>query len=753
MRISSSKSSYNFYESFSDLLFCTLVLFIVLILTLALNVNKKVELMENTCLTPETAKKLREENAAQAQNISLIMQQKTDADENLTKIITENQTLRSQLEMEKRKCRIAQMELEKTNKSLQNNTTAVAESRKQLKDLKARNDRLMLLVSNKMVDDDEAEHFLANQFNGQTAAPFINVAYADPEADGYNVCCYPIPGDIMRGYSTPILGESEEKSMKRRQRFAKELLDTYRDIDPLNPQQYSALMRSFSICGQITSAEDQEKGLGILLDKTGAISSVLPESPAAFAGIQCGDKLVSFDGRKLDHLGSAKIKEILSGVLNSGAHNRNPLPEHTLIIKRLGNNIAFNVKCFPYRTHAVSQMSHVILSLVVSRMLTPEMGYLTTKDKINKFITMNNSGLFPQRLIEQGTYTANFSANVSFGRSELPFSINCNGMVDIGGVEFSRKQFMVILRSIEGAVSIKFVPNTVYSTIPADFVREVMLPSGFINRTPYYRMNAESIGLNQHKILTENPQQDGEVSIAIVYLNSGKKDKITKGLKLANELLELKPPLSATDITKLKEGINQAEENEYLSEIASSFNSGNTDKLRVLVHNPVGKKGKNQAIRYSHLMTILKNGTESENDGKYLDAYRAYMKFLHDSEAQKSKYAQRISAFMDKFPREKMGKMLVDKGDENLAQKKYSDALASYIEAQSMSVCADDQIDKMKRIGMQLFQDGINYFNDGMRQHAICNLENALACFEPNSPERENIVRWVIAKGLDKPSE
>lgn len=43
MKLSLSKSSYNFYESFSDLLFCTLVLFVVLVLALALNVNKKVK--------------------------------------------------------------------------------------------------------------------------------------------------------------------------------------------------------------------------------------------------------------------------------------------------------------------------------------------------------------------------------------------------------------------------------------------------------------------------------------------------------------------------------------------------------------------------------------------------------------------------------------------------------------------------------------------------------------------------------------
>lgn len=43
MKLSASRSNYNFYESFSDLLFCTLVLFIVLVLALALNVNKKVK--------------------------------------------------------------------------------------------------------------------------------------------------------------------------------------------------------------------------------------------------------------------------------------------------------------------------------------------------------------------------------------------------------------------------------------------------------------------------------------------------------------------------------------------------------------------------------------------------------------------------------------------------------------------------------------------------------------------------------------
>ena len=36
------KSTFNFYESFSDLVFCTLVLFLVLILFLAVNVNQKV---------------------------------------------------------------------------------------------------------------------------------------------------------------------------------------------------------------------------------------------------------------------------------------------------------------------------------------------------------------------------------------------------------------------------------------------------------------------------------------------------------------------------------------------------------------------------------------------------------------------------------------------------------------------------------------------------------------------------------------
>lgn len=37
------KSTFNFYESFSDLIFCTLVLFLVLVLFLALNVNRRVE--------------------------------------------------------------------------------------------------------------------------------------------------------------------------------------------------------------------------------------------------------------------------------------------------------------------------------------------------------------------------------------------------------------------------------------------------------------------------------------------------------------------------------------------------------------------------------------------------------------------------------------------------------------------------------------------------------------------------------------
>ena len=37
------KSTFNFFESFSDLVFCTLVMFLVLVLFLAMNVNQKQE--------------------------------------------------------------------------------------------------------------------------------------------------------------------------------------------------------------------------------------------------------------------------------------------------------------------------------------------------------------------------------------------------------------------------------------------------------------------------------------------------------------------------------------------------------------------------------------------------------------------------------------------------------------------------------------------------------------------------------------
>jgi len=40
------RDSFNFYESFSDLIFCTLVLFLVLVLFLSLNVNRRIENIE-----------------------------------------------------------------------------------------------------------------------------------------------------------------------------------------------------------------------------------------------------------------------------------------------------------------------------------------------------------------------------------------------------------------------------------------------------------------------------------------------------------------------------------------------------------------------------------------------------------------------------------------------------------------------------------------------------------------------------------
>jgi len=50
------REAFNFYESFSDLIFCTLVLFLVLVLFLALNVNLRIEGVRETEKTLELRK-------------------------------------------------------------------------------------------------------------------------------------------------------------------------------------------------------------------------------------------------------------------------------------------------------------------------------------------------------------------------------------------------------------------------------------------------------------------------------------------------------------------------------------------------------------------------------------------------------------------------------------------------------------------------------------------------------------------------
>lgn len=730
MRLIATKSSYNFYESFSDLLFCTLVLFIVLILTLALNVNKRVEALQQPVV---------KNDQQAAEEAAALKGEKVKLEAELAKLQSANQSLKGELQ----DARTNEIKLKQATQGKTTTEAKLAEASKELEKLTSANQRLLRLVSPDKIEDEETEHFQPNQFNGQVAAPAIHLAYRDPEADGLGVTCYPVPVEIITGYTTPVLGETALEEAARKKRYLHELAQVWREIAPLNSRQYNVLMDAFSICGQTASNEESDKGLGVLFDSDNTVTVVVPESPAMYAAVQPGHKLISLNNTpiKTDKDGESNISTIIHSLISS---SQKCAP---LVVQHEGRISTLSLPVYPYRAKSITSMSCAGISLFASGLLTED-GRELQPARTAPFLRLNSNSFFHLSMLNDGYLNRQKTVpRASFGRSELEFRIR-GTQVLIGGESFSRAQFRTVLRALDGAVSIKFVPDENCSQIPQDFAREVLLPSGFINRSPYYKLNTETIGVAKEEKkpeLFEHP----DAKVAAAFLASPEPDKLQEGIGLVKPLLAPGNTLSINEQAELLRLKDAAEDRLACSYMKELFQSGHTDSLRTAVKGATGVESRKLAERYSRLMVTLKQGKDAEEKKEYAEALRCYQCFLEDQESRESYYARQVEPLVRRFASSGLSGALIAEGNELLAAKKLGLARLRYMEAAQNGANVEGKIKELENTGRRLFEAGCNFFREGAPGQARANFLEALACFTPTSTDYKRMMMWIKFNNFD----
>jgi len=440
------KSTFNFYESFSDLVFCTLVMFLVLVLFLAVNVNQ------------------------QAKQVKL-----------------EEQETRERLAIE-----IAQMETDRESARIELDTAtqeseAAIAIRLEAERLALEAERLRLLEEARLAEQQALaqrqrqryeEALGTYRFSDPPARPRLMVAYRWEER---RILIHPVPAWFVAQLNTTPAGLTEAQEAQRQSAMRAQFLEIVEQAEPLTSRQYRALMRSMSV--GIEPMTSQQLAMGAQLDAAFGrdtagfpitrVAHVTAGGSAQLAGVLPEDVLIAIDGDVI-------TPENLSLTI---AKYR-PGQAAQLLIQREGRPMRLDLVFRDHQLVQVQEQFRTDLSMVVSGALDAQYRYLWEPALADALRAKLQGGEAAQAVWQR--YSRTEDQRAVPGRPVLSFDADVRRQeVIVGDQRFTPDQFQRILESLAGGgVVIEYAADFGPETIPAWLYDQCMKPTGFVNQAP-----------------------------------------------------------------------------------------------------------------------------------------------------------------------------------------------------------------------------------------------------------------------------
>lgn len=462
------KSTFNFFESFSDLVFCTLVMFLVLVLFLAMNVNQKQEqveidqqaVIETRALVDEAKKEAQAELADQRR---LKEEAKDVFDKEMARVEAQRKELIAKAEeaIKAERDRIERERL-RIEKQLKGRRDALSVMEKEL-------DRQMRVYEQALG---------SKRYTGLPARPRLVVAY-DWQANRIGV--HPVPAWLVGELNTTPPGLDGQPLADYYGKLRKTFMEQVADVPPLSPSQYRALIRSVSVGLEPVPRVGNDQGVSLDLEflqsgdglPTTRVSFAIPGGNGANAGIRAGDTLIAIGE---DAVGP----ETLTGVLAQ----YEPGQRVRILVRRAGRPVAIPLTFREVRVVDLIEAYRTDLSMVVSGAVDTNYTYLWEVALADDLRARLQRGRAAE-VVWQGQSRWDTRTSTK-GRPVLGFDAVPNSSeVIIGEQVFSLAQFRRILEALGGGgIVVEYQPRQGPRTLPDRIYREVLRPTGFVIRAP-----------------------------------------------------------------------------------------------------------------------------------------------------------------------------------------------------------------------------------------------------------------------------
>lgn len=462
------KSTFNFYESFSDLVFCALVMFLVLVLFLAMNVNQKQEQVEvNQQAVLQTRAQIEQE--AEELQAELVQQQTlrkklgSAFEDELAAIERQRQKIISEAE--------AQMQAERDH---------IASARKKMEaQFQAR--QAALATMEQEVDRQRRVYEQAlgtNRYTGLPARPRLVVAY---DWQPTRISVHPVPAYLVAELNTTPPGLDGEPLADYYTKLRTEFLKQIKDAEPLTARQYRALVQSISVglepVPQIGSSTAVSLDLVFVVNEQGLTTTqvgiAIPEGNADAAGVRVGDTLIAIGE---EPVATENLAAVLAGY-KVGDTAR-------LLIRRAGKPVTVALTFREVRVVELVEAYRTDLSMVASGALDAAYTYLwepTLADDLRARLQQGQAA----SALWQGS--SRWDGRVSTkGRPVLRFdAVPDRDAVTIGGQRFTIAQFRRVLEALGGGgIVVEYEAKTGPKNLPQSLYDNALRPTGFVIRAP-----------------------------------------------------------------------------------------------------------------------------------------------------------------------------------------------------------------------------------------------------------------------------
>lgn len=445
------KSTFNFFESFSDLVFCTLVMFLVLVLFLAMNVNEKQERVERE------GAEVAERNEQVAEEL-LALEADRDA--------AEREAERARLIREEAERLAAAAELERLAQQ-----ALLAEQRDAVERERQRYEQALG----------------SRRFADPPGSPRLVVAYAWGDL---RISIHPVPSWLVTQLNTTPAGLTESQRAEYQAALRAQFLVAASEVPPLSARQYRALVRSMSLGVEPMTQRERDRpvdlGVGFRVTSDGQpttrVARLVPGGNAAAAGVEIEDQLLSLGGTVL-------TPETLAATLAEYEVG----DDVDLLLRRGGEERRLTLVFQQTRLVELVEAYRTDLSMVVSGAVDAQYRYLWEPSLADALRAKLQRGEASPAVWQNFSRTDGKRAVP--GRPTLSFDVDDRRReVIIERERFSPEQFRRVLDALGGGgVVVEYSGVLGPQDLPAWVMDACLRPTGFVNRAPQLEWLADEL--------------------------------------------------------------------------------------------------------------------------------------------------------------------------------------------------------------------------------------------------------------------